>query len=310
MSVQVDRDGTVVPTDSSLARDVVREMTWQSAVLGDASELSLVHLLNTSGTQSAELSSIIDPVSGARDQRPWKYDYGPGDISGDSAYHTVPWHAAVDGVFVPTLEGKNVQIDSSGTRVDLPATNGQTWGPLWSRCRLNSEYTYSQRDDFWGTDTLPVLVDRLKRSRHGLVGVHANVGITLDLEAIRQRIGRDIRSFQAVVANINNLPARLQDGFVPNNYTPGKKYTADCRLFLDGVVGARRTDFGREDGDELLSAKVNPNDRFLTIAITDGASGSAYDHIVLIDPVFELEPVSKSPHARGNKSERPKSPGN
>ena len=57
-----------------------------------------------------------------------------------------------------------------------------------------------------------------------------------------------------------------------------------------------RIAFGREDGEIEVRTPLSPEDRFLTIVCTDGATpedeinSDAYDHVVLIDPVLELSP--------------------
>lgn len=285
MSATVGRDGKIVESDKGEASRVVREVLLHKTT-DDTDELSAVDIINSFDSTRVELSKVIDPVEGGDNQQPWLLPYGPGDRSGTGKYEVTSWHDTIDGVFIPSSNGLDVQIDSAGSFVDLPENNGKTWGPIWSRRCLPNIAPNWKQNDFWGTETLPILIDRLERAKHGMVGIHANAGITFDLQAIRKATDRNLGSFATVVANVSNLKDRMLTGHRPHDYKRGKRYSADLRLYIDGVLRESRLDFSRDDGEQTMTIDLGVDDRFLTIVSTDGRSGNAYDHVVLIDPVF------------------------
>jgi hypothetical protein len=115
--------------------------------------------------------------------------------------------------------------------------------------------------------------------------MHSNVGITLDLRALRMAHRRTPVEFRAAVANIENSA-----DWAPHERPIPEVSTkiADCRIFVDGDLRTSHLKFGREDGDLPLAAMLAPGDRFLTILVTDGDGEMRFDHVVLIDPVIAL----------------------
>ena len=186
----------------------------------------------------------------------------------------------IDGVFIPSPDGRQVQIDSTGRMVDLPAGLGLTWSCVWARSKQSVFDVEKSTEDFWGGCTLIDVFERLKQSRNGLIGIHASVGITIDLQAVRLVHRRSPIEVQGIVANLDNSSVR--------------EHTADLRIFVDGKPHYSRLGFCREDGDAEFSVLLAPSDRFLTIV--SGDNGDYYwDQVVLIDPVIVLPKSSSDP---------------
>jgi hypothetical protein len=123
------------------------------------------------------------------------------------------------------------------------------------------------------------VVEQLKLSRNGLVGIHSNVGITLDLRAMQLLHRRVPAEFRAAVANIEN-----SKDFDPND---DRRLSANFHVYVDGKLRYERMQFRREDGSAEFTVPLHPDDRFLTIISTDDGD-VVFDHVVLIDPIVSL----------------------
>lgn len=251
------------------------------------SEISLADLLSGPGGDGRCLAGVLDPTTGDRDQQPWLRSIGPGDRTGDDLYHATDWHPAIDGVFIPSKSGRGVQIDSTGRHVDLPANLGATWGPIWSRRKLDGPFVYSKEVDYWGTDTFAALLQRLDLAKAGIIGVHSNVGVTFDLQAIRRQSGIDFGRFRAAVSNLTIATERVA---ALGGTALAPRYSADFRVYVDGSLRHERLDFSGEDGEQSINVELTPSDRYLTMVTTDSNGDNAFDHVVLVDPELVAVP--------------------
>jgi|GEM_PF-3322861 len=247
-------------------------------------EVSLVDLISGYDGQNFRLAGVIAPDTGESDRHPWLRSDGPG-YSMYRGYQQTEWHPYIDGVFIPSNSGENLQLDSTNHRVDLPSSTGRTWGPIWSRRRFAA--VSSAQQDFWGTGTLKSVIAQLEKAQTGMIGIHSNVGITFDLAAISRQFGKTPVSFHGIVSNLENSQQRHPE------WAASKRFSADMRIFVDGELRQSRLDFNRVDGESTLEVKLASRDRFLTIVTTDAGKDEfhnhdAYDHVVLIDPVLVL----------------------
>jgi hypothetical protein len=268
------------------ARDIQFAKFAPAVAAADSkNELSVVDVLCGGDGFNASLSGAIDPLTG-------KQDHGvrvPGNRRTNGEYHPVDWNPIVDGVFMPTATGFGTQIHSQRATIDLPKNNGLTWGPLWARRWESTLQSAGQTadPDFWGRKTLKNIVLRLKQTKVGMIGMHANVGFTLDLRNVRL-LQRDVAEFRAIVANLDNS----EEEYVED--ANRLKRTADLRVFVDGELRYCRLGFKRIDGDEAFAVALRPEDRFLTVIASDCEGDSSYDHVVLIDPVIALKSAQES----------------
>ena len=194
-------------------------------------------------------------------------------------YHPVPDMPCIDGVFVP-LGGDVPQIVTSHGHVfeDCPKTDGCYWNEITNKPLTsilgNAE---GEPDDMqlarlngvqYGTDMHPAIM------------LHANAGITFDLDAIRSTIpGVQIRNFTSSCG--------LSDTLI--NTTQWGNVAADLWVLVDGqkrqaihlTFAAQRT--------ACVHVNINENDRFLTLIATDGENGNGGDWTLFGDPALELE---------------------
>ena len=199
-------------------------------------------------------------------------------------YHSLRWHPFVDGVFIPSNHGSGVQCDSSGRTINLVPNGAQTSGPVWARQRIEDSSEVVFHKNFWGRKTRKRVLDRLRACDQGMIGIHANVGLTFDLDAIRKQCDQEIVLLRTIVSNLDN-----SDDHKPAP-TDERRFIADFRVFLDGVLKRSRLGFGRTDGDVSFEIPIGKADRFLTFVSTD-AGHYWYDQVVMIDPMLVLAPM-------------------
>ena len=184
MKASVASGGRIADAPELDVLSFARELPTTADVVR-ANQISLVDLLSGSAGNRRRLAGVIAPDSGDSDLHPWLRVDGPG-YSLASGYRETSWHPFVDGVFIPFETGADTRIDSSGNTVDLPASTGRTWGPIWSRRRMPGVTQVASQEDYWGTDTLDVVIARLSECETGMIGIHSNAGVTFDLEAVRR----------------------------------------------------------------------------------------------------------------------------
>jgi hypothetical protein len=197
------------------------------------------------------------------------------DRTASNAYKAISGNPYIDGVFVPN--GKTKQIVSSQGHVfeECPATCGNFYLEIANTPQLAalSPWTAQQDDNLDGNSFLLL---------------HANLGITFDLNAIRSGLpGSKIRRFQSQLS-ISEV--------APN--TPN----CDFWVLVDGKVRYSKRNVTQKDFEDLVSIELGDNDRFLTLATTDGGDPESRtrqdglifksinsDWCVFADPVLILE---------------------
>jgi hypothetical protein len=114
-------------------------------------------------------------------------------------------------------------------------------------------------------------------SGHGLLFLHANKGITFDLEAIRRaNPGCKLLRFRAAAGNTETGSEK------------GKAVSADLWVLVDGESRFRRRGVNGSHGAYQVVIPICENDRFLTLVGTDAGNGVTYDWTMFGDPRLEL----------------------
>jgi hypothetical protein len=115
---------------------------------------------------------------------------------------------------------------------------------------------------------------------HGVLFLHANKGITFDLEAIRK-------------ANADWEPIRFlaMAGNTEKGSEKGNFVAADVWVLVDGQVRYRRHDLNGYSGAFPIAVPIGKHERYLTLAVTARGNGIGYDWIVLGDPRLRLRPT-------------------
>ena len=227
-------------------------------------------ILGGSGFGTAVQTQLeLDPQTGKIAQNPVAgYRKGPG------AFIPIPDNPCLDGIFVPGSSNNDLQVTSAGHRfLDCP----QTSGLYYSNIICFKEWTFFEPLQ----KTFDQSIRKVDDS--GLLYLHSNIGLTIDLNAVRREFpGLRLASFSSFVGIIrmgNNTPEFSE---------------ADLWILIDGQLRSSRRALRAEEGYPVR-IDLADQDQFLTLIVTD--SGRAYvdgqpanhtDTCGFAEPVFEL----------------------
>ncbi len=225
------------------------------------------------GLGTGKPNTGIDPVMGAScgvlEQNRW---VGNGFVP-------VPHAPFIDGVFVPN--GKTPQVVSSR-------------GDLFYECPLTAGNFYTEVIDTpMQIDRTSVrLVDAEYKAGNGnrCIFLHANLGITFDLDKIRDALAASGMRFSRFRSRAGISDAAWRD------------CNADIWVLIDGQVRYCRKNIRMKGSAEWIDIALSGQDRFLTLVATDGGDpvpaadappdaplGIDSDWCVFDEPVLVLE---------------------
>lgn len=222
------------------------------------------------GFGSGKTGQGVDPRTGVVQEKPL------GDLSDVRAGNfSTSTNLLIDGVFVPAEQ--QTQISSTGLFADqLPANSGKAWDAI-----RNGPVTSQFSTQLGGVD--------YQSEGHSMIGLHANAGLTFDLQAIRKQWtsthGADEPSTSdtAESAGSSAMIFTAVAGYGGRPQHPSAEY----RVLLDGKLQAYGR-LGREDADALQVA-IPAAAKFLTLISTDGGDGYGHDQVSFGDPVLSLQ---------------------
>ena len=181
----------------------------------------------------------------------------------------------VDGVFIADGEGGKAEIPVSTTGIKItgiPTTNRQAWDHI-----RNGPVASQHSNTLDGID--------FTKDGNTLLGIHANAGITFDLEAIRKSSGHSDLKFTSRVGYFGAVGG----------------HRADVWIFLDGVLKKNFKHLKRQDGLQEVDLPVSSNTRFLTLLATDGENSYSMDQIGFGNP--KLKPDIPKDATEGEQKE-------
>lgn len=222
-----------------------------------------------SGFGTGQRHTCINPATGDVYAR-----YRHGARPGPKGYVSVPSLTVVDGVFVPLGSGGSMTISSSGHHYDFPAAQGGEW---WVEIAHGG---VANLDD---PDPVPLaLGDQVfGQGNHPALLMHANVGITFDLDAIRESVdGTDIASFTSY-CGVSNRERETGDP------------ACEFYVLVDGELRFHREITMRTRPVPRVRIPLNPDNRFLTLACLAGEENVG-DWSFFGDAALELERAGKS----------------
>jgi hypothetical protein len=194
----------------------------------------------------------IDPANG-RIVESFRCSYS----DSDGRYHRVSGRLYIDGVFILKANSA-VQLDSAGHVFDAFGNNeSRSARYIWSSGRILN-------DEKGDVDTTIDGVDYAAPGR-GLLHMHANVGITFDLEAIRR-------------ANSHMKTIALNGVLGCGRPCAG----AEVFALVDGEERVRMT-MTKRGGSQRIRVGLNNQNHFLTLVVTDGGNGYSNDWIIFGD---------------------------
>ncbi len=186
-----------------------------------------------------------------------------------SAYVSVPDVAFVDGVFVPDGGNGPVQINSAGDVYDgFGDTDGLYYMAIGSYNEINMYVSGGRR-------LLPLQLNGMKAQENQNLCVHANSGITFDLDKIRKALPAvEITAFTSLYG-VSQSP-------------DGEDKLTDFFVFVDGQPRMVSQGVSCMEAPRTIEIKLNNNDRFLTLACTQGEFNNG-DWSLFVNPKLELD---------------------
>lgn len=216
----------------------------------------------------------IDPRSGKLEDRSYTSldNLAPGQFNPCDL-------AMIDGVFIPA--NKKTQISSTELfATELPKHGSQAWD------LIRNGPVASQFSTTFGS------VDFAADGR-SMIGMHANAGITFDLENVRRRLA-ELETDATVSQGVR---FRTTVGYGGRTVDP----SAEFHVFVDGESVASQR-IGRNDA-VAIDIPLGPEKRFLTLISTDGGNGYGHDQISFGDPrIIVLTPSEMTDDAKRRQS--------
>jgi hypothetical protein len=232
-------------------------------------------LLGGDGYNTSTVPEIeYNPLNGLQGNlRALQYEPGTG------GYVKVSDNSCVDGIFIPDGKTNPVIVSSSGLPFEsCPATTGLFYSNINI---LRSWKFYEPAQGVYEKY-------RKDASHPSVIYLHSNIGITFDLQKVRQASsGLRLRRFNTFVGTIQTL----------NNNVMGTQDFSeyDVWVLVDGQIRFSAIKL-RFDGSREISIELKESDRFLSLAVTDGQvvyfkekPANHFDTCGFADPVFEVE---------------------
>ncbi|MBN2844164.1 MAG: NPCBM/NEW2 domain-containing protein, partial [Sedimentisphaerales bacterium] len=217
-----------------------------------------------------DLADLVGGGSGfSSSQQCISIDPGTGKISSEImfdhrntseyAYNILPELNCVDGVFVPRGSDQPHIISSAGhTFKDCPDTCDYYWTDITNRPITCTDSYYVKN-----RTVSPVKYNNVEygTAMNPAICMHANVGITFDLDEIRaMNPGTRITGFTALCA--------LSDTLKSTKYFDNQK--AEMWILVDGqTIHNIQIDSARSTS-ALIEMAISDDDKFLTLVSTDG----------------------------------------
>jgi hypothetical protein len=230
-----------IPCDDQLFTRAINSKlgrVWRGPIQIDLADL----VGGGNGYGSGEMGKGINPVTGSIGQT------FESDRSGNGQYMAVPESRYIDGVFVPNNQGRPVLVSSKGhVFTECPSTNNIYYMEIIHTRTGNHPH-------LWGDTAAP-------GPENGQTGcpnifMHANLGMTFDLDAIRADFAE--AELTRFTAEAGLSPSATREGHV------------DVWVLVDGKVRYHQkgiTEKGKAYPIEIPLEKTN---HFLTLVTTDG----------------------------------------
>ncbi|HOK96222.1 MAG TPA: NPCBM/NEW2 domain-containing protein [Anaerohalosphaeraceae bacterium] len=233
------------------------------------------------GTGNGQLNKGVDVLTGTVKL----FTEAGGSQPGTREYLAVRENPFIDGVFVPDGGSGPVVVSSQGHRFEnCPDTNGQFWGGIfnggWHESTVSAIPRHPLRLDgiVYGTGIQPSIY------------IHANQGITFDLNALRSGFPKlAIYRFTALCGISDTLSdyadqlRAWKDNWT--NLMP-ECSLADVYVLVDGQVRFAKKDLSVADAAAAIAVDIYPEDRFLTLVTTQGSDpwGNTNDWTLIAQP--------------------------
>lgn len=250
------------------SREFVRDFDSDHNVLWNGESLNLASVVSGgNGFGKVYLNMGIDqktgqPVSGNIEER------ANSEVKGYVPVTQMPF---VDGVFVPDGENGPVQLTSAGQTFDgFGDTDGAYFMAIGSYSAVNM-YTAGA-----GFQYATIQLKGYSEETSDNLCLHANSGITFDLQKIREAMPFiNMTQFSSVYG-------------VPKARDDQDGVASDFYVFVDGIPRMIKKGVSNQDEPGHVTIPLAKTDRFLTLVCTQGDQNFG-DWSLFVNPTLELE---------------------
>ncbi len=239
-AVRVDSDADDIQDIRVEPKIFVRHISSKDKHIWRGESFDLVNLATGGdGISRQGFATSIDPRTGRQVQRLHK------DREVANTYVPVKWNTFVDGIFIPNGAQTQTVTTQGHLFEECPPTNGL----------FCSDLTMNMAETL---DPEAMLLDGVQYGRPGNPGLfmHANIGVTFDLQQLRSRVPVD-----------SELIFRSKIGI---DETAPKDSNADFWVLLDGKVCYQNRNVNIKGLCDTIEIRLRQSDRFLTLIATDG----------------------------------------
>ena len=203
---------------------------------------------------------------------------------GTAGYKKVESSPFIDGVFVPGLEDGMIPVTTDHSiSVQFPRTSGNYWG-------------YICNGAFHKGDKVPRHTLQLNGTSFGTpenpsISIHSNQGITFDLSKIRQNIPvGEIKEFRSLIGISETVKKYIDEAKTLDMQTLSRRTfsTADFWIFLDGRK-VYELKMANSDKPVQVNIPIDIQDRYLTLVVTEGSDGWAFDWAIFGQPELIID---------------------
>ncbi len=270
----VDASGRIVDRDFQ-SRQVIREMPETSGFGIPGRRFDLADALaGGNGFGTADPNQKVDlrtaSVSGLRHN-----DVNPPIVG--IVRTPAPAMPFVDFLFIADGSAGPVPVSSTGQRFRAcPDTDGNA-------------FAYLTNGDFPRHIPGELMEQVLAGIRYGTrtkpaISMHANAGVTFDLQAIRAGMsGVRLVRFTGLCGISETAETTLRR---EGEYA--RRPQADFWVLVDGQVRFHRREMEVPSGAALVSVELQDDDRFLSLIVTDGGDGNSFDWGIFAEPSLQL----------------------
>lgn len=194
-----------------------------------------------------------------------------------AGFVVTPEYLFVDSVFTPGLNGQPTQVASAGLTTDaFGTTSGRFWGYIFS-----GAFHEGAGPDPTPRHALKLDGRILDDPDISVMSIHANMGITFDLQQIRRA-----QPFHNPV----RFCARIGLSQTISEYSTRNPW-AEFWVLVDGQVRLKQP-LRMSDGGRDVDIAIDPSARFLSLAVSEYTDGVSLDWGVFVEPGLELAPLN------------------
>ena len=288
---RVDYTGKITTIEIS-ENEFARRFDQQSGLVWRGQDISLADFISGgNGLGDGTRLAAIDPETGK--MGPWELTV---QRNSDGKYKPIVESKYIDGVFMPDGGDGPVVVSSQDHLWNCPDTTGAYKYNIVSSLRMLDEASnfgvgqsfsdilleVSQKGDKPVHLVRPVSWDNAGTNKDlPSIFIHANLGITYDLEEIRAlAIEQRLSSFSSTFG--------IAEKFMDMEGVALEDIKLDLWILVDGKV---KYSAKSVDGTKLIEIDVDLEDadKFLTLAVTEEKNGIPFDWGLFVNPVLKLE---------------------